>query len=114
MLQSSSVETDSSSHNIQTNDYYRLPVTEKQLNYARQISQKTGNVLPWETQQDRKALSRWIDENRNAQSVSKFANYPSAKQVAFAERIARYKRSEVPQECFRDRSMMSNWIDSNK
>jgi hypothetical protein len=106
--------SESSSMGIQSNDYHRLPVTEKQLNYARQISLRTGYVLSWETQQDRQALSRWIDENRDSQSVSRFANYPSSKQVAFAERIARHKRSEVPQECFRDRSMMSNWIDSNK
>lgn len=75
MLQSTSVGTDIRSHNTQSNDYHRLPVTEKQLSYARQISMRTGCVLPSETQQDRQALSRWIDENRSIQSVSKFANY---------------------------------------
>ena len=114
MQQLSSAEPVSGPRNHQTNDYHYLPATEKQLNYARQISQKIGHALPWEIQQDRKALSRWIEENRNAQSVSRFADYPTSKQVAFAERIARYKRSEVPQECFRDRSLMSNWIDNNK
>lgn len=64
MLQSSSVETDKSSQNIQSNDYHQMPVTGKQLSFARQISQRTGQVLPWETQQDRQALSRWIDSNR--------------------------------------------------
>lgn len=114
MLQSSSLVADNGFHNIQTNDYHRMPVTEKQLNFARQISQRTGHVLLWETQQDRQALSRWIDDNRDIQGVSKFANYPSSKQVAFAERIARHNRSEVPHECFRDRSMMSHWINNNK
>jgi hypothetical protein len=114
MLQSSSVETDKGSHNIQSNDYHQMPVTEKQLSFARQISQRTGQVLPWETQQDRQALSRWIDQYREIPSTNTFANYPSSKQVAFVERIARYKRSEVPHECFRDRSLMSNWIDSNR
>lgn len=114
MLQSPSVESDTSSDSIQSNDYHRLPVTEKQLKFARQISLRTGQVLPWETQQDRQALSRWIDQNREVPSASRFANYPSSKQVGFAEKIARYKRSEVPQECFRDRSLMSRWIDSNR
>ena len=44
---------------IQSNDYHRMRVTEKQLNFARQISQRTGQVLPWEVQQDRYKLSRW-------------------------------------------------------
>ena len=114
MLQSSPSEIGQRPHEIQTNDYHRLPVTEKQLSFARQIAQRTGQVLPWEAQQDRQALSRWIDQHRGVPSPSKFANYPSSKQVAFAERIARYKRSQVPQECFRDRSLMSRWIDSNK
>lgn len=114
MLHSSSLEADKGFHSIQSNDYHRLPVTEKQLKFACQISLRTGQVLPWDTQQDRQALSRWIDKNRDVPSSNKFANYPSSKQVAFAERIARYKRREVPHECFRDRSMMSRWIDSNK
>jgi hypothetical protein len=114
MLHLSSVEPNKITHNVQSNDYHQIPVTEKQLNFARQISQRTGEVLPWETQQDRHALSRWIDQNCKKPSSNRFDNYPSSKQVAFAETIARYKRSEVPHECFKDRSMMSRWIDSNK
>ena len=100
-------------HVNESNDYHRVPVTEKQLSYARQLSQRTGVVLPWEAQQSRADLSRWIDENKAAPPASKFANYPSSKQVGFAERIARRKRSEVPHECFRDRGLMSKWIDAN-
>lgn len=96
-----------------SNDYHQMPVTEKQLTFARQISQRTGVVLPWEAQQSRFDLSRWIDANKSARSSSPFANYPSSKQVGFAERIARRKRSEVPHECFRDRGLMSKWIDAN-
>ncbi len=100
---------------IQSNDYHQLPATEKQLKYARFLSQKIGIVLPWEVQQDRRSLSDWID----AQTISRpckgqFDNYPSSRQVQFAERIARYKRSEVPHECFRDKGLMSKWIDCNK
>lgn len=96
-----------------SNDYHQVPVTEKQLTYARQISQRAGVVLPWEAQKNRYALSRWIDTNRLKKPEGAFANYPSSKQVGFAERIARMKRREVPQECFRDRTMMSKWIDAN-
>jgi hypothetical protein len=96
-----------------SNDYHQVPVTEKQLAYARQISTRSGVVLPWEVQQNRYALSRWIDTHKIATPTGQFSNYPSSKQVGFAERIARMKRREVPQECFRDRVMMSKWIDAN-
>jgi hypothetical protein len=96
-----------------SNDYHQVPVTEKQLAYARQISTRSGVVLPWEVQQNRYALSRWIDAHKIAKPTGPFSNYPSSKQVGFAERIARMKRREVPQECFRDRTMMSKWIDAN-
>ena len=96
-----------------SNDYHRLPVTEKQIRFARQIAEGTGATLPPEVQSDRHKLSSWIDEHRAVMAKSRFSRYPTSKQVAFAERIARLKRREVPQECFRDRSMMSRWIDSN-
>lgn len=96
-----------------SNDYHQIPVTEKQLNFARQISLRAGVVLPWEVQQSRFELSRWIDANKMAKPTSPFANYLSSKQVCFAEQIARRKRTEVPHECFRDRGLMSKWIDAN-
>lgn len=98
-----------------SNDYHRLPVTEKQLAFARQIAARAALELPDEVQNDRRAMSAWIDANRPKRAASPdFSNYPSSKQVAFAERIARIKRRNVPQECFRDRVMMSHWIDSNR
>jgi len=97
-----------------SNDYHQVPITEKQLTFARQISVRSGVVLPWEVQQNRYALSRWIDANKVAKPTGQFSNYPSSKQVGFAERIARIKRCEVPHECFRDRTMMSKWIDANR
>lgn len=78
-----------------SNDYHFVPVTEKQLNYARDIASRTSLDLPDEVLEDRRALSEWIDAHRPKVMVSRFANYPSAKQVAFAERIARIKRREV-------------------
>ena len=98
----------------QSNDYHLLPVTEKQLQFARAIAQRTGQVLSWDAQQDRRALSTWISENQNAPKGGQFSNYASSKQVAFAERIARLKRRSVPDECFRDRGLMSKWIDHNR
>ena len=38
-----------------------LPPTEKQLLYARRIASRSGSLLPWDVQQDRQSLSRWID-----------------------------------------------------
>lgn len=97
-----------------SNDYHRLPATDKQLRYARQISGKAGVALPWDIQQDRYRLSHWIDIHKKAIRTTPFSSYPSSKQVAFAERIARQKQRQIPHECFRDRALMSHWIDSNR
>lgn len=95
-----------------SNDYHQLPVSEKQLQFARQLAVRNHVKLPDEVLGDRARLSAWIDANKS-KAPSRFANYPSSKQVAFAERIARMKRRAVPDECFKDRKMMSRWIDSN-
>ena len=92
-----------------------LPATPKQLAYARRIAQTHNVVLPWEIQQDRGRLSRWIDSQLAAPAPTRVRDTrPSSRQVAFAERIARIRRSTVPDECFRDQNLMSRWIDSNK
>ncbi|MCR9127635.1 MAG: hypothetical protein NXH82_16155 [Rhodobacteraceae bacterium] len=96
-----------------SNDYHLLPVSEKQLSFARQIAARTSRELPDDVLLDRTRLSRWIDQHKDKRPGGRFANYPSSKQVAFAERIARQKRQAVPQACFRDRALMSRWIDSN-
>jgi hypothetical protein len=99
---------------LPSNDYHMIPVTEKQLRYARQIAARSSLVLPDEVQQDRRAMSTWIDSHKPKQSDSPYSRYPSSRQVAFAERIARIKRREVPRECFRDMTLMSRWIDHNQ
>ena len=99
---------------LPTNDYHMIPVTEKQLRFARQIARRSAVTLPDEVQQDRRALSTWIDRHKPKQSASPYSRYPSSRQVAFAERIARIKRREVPRECFRDKALMSRWIDHNQ
>jgi len=89
-----------------------LPVTQKQMVFARTLALKNQVVLPWEVQQDRRALSQWIDAQVKSPAV--MDNRPTSKQAAFAERIARIKRRDVPDECYRDRELMSRWINSNK
>ncbi len=96
-----------------SNDYHLLPVTEKQLRYARAIAQRSALEIPVEAQRDRRVLSAWISAHRPT-SESPFDRYPSGKQVAFAERIARAKRRTVPPECFHDKAAMSAWIDRNR
>ena len=98
-----------------TNDYHRLPASDKQLRFARQIAARAALELPAELHQDRRALSAWIDAHLpERRDTPDFARYPSSRQVAFAERIARIKRRDVPRECFRDMGLMSRWIDSNR
>ena len=91
-----------------------LPPTAKQMAYARKVAGARNLVLPWDVQQDRKALSEWIDAQKQAVANGPRANLPTSKQVAFAEKLARLRRTSVPDECFRDRQMLSNWIESNK
>lgn len=88
------------------------PATQKQVEYATSLAEKTKSKLPVGITQDRARMSKWIDAHKPA--PSQFNDYPSSKQVGFAERIARLKRTQVPPECFRDRTLMSRWIDGNK
>ena len=96
---------------MQSSDY-TIPATPMQIAYARQLASRNGAVLPWEVQQDRKAISAWIDEQ--AVRTAPTSDHPTSKQVQFAERIARAKRRAIPDECFRSRSMLSAWINSNR
>ena len=93
---------------------FAVPVTPKQIAYARSLALKNQTLLPWEVQQDRRALSSWIDAQAKLKPVSALDQLPSSKQVAFAERLARIKRRAVPDECFRDKGLMSKWIDWNR
>ena len=92
---------------------YVLPVTHRQLAYSKSLALRNQVLLPWEVQQDRRALSDWIDRQAHMRPADN-GGLPSSKQVAFAERLARMKRRAVPDECFRDKALMSRWIDSNR
>ena len=93
---------------------YALPVTPKQIAYARSLALRNQTLLPWEVQQDRRSLSAWIEAQAELKPVFEIDRLPTSKQVAFAEKLARIKRRAVPDECFRDRGLMSNWIDGNR
>jgi hypothetical protein len=96
-----------------TNGQQPLPATVKQLQFARVLAARNHEVLPWDVQQDRRALSEWIDaQAKRSSAVGDTA--ASSKQVAFAERLSRAKRRSVPDECFKSRELMSRWIDSNR
>nr|WP_052245400.1 hypothetical protein [Halocynthiibacter namhaensis] len=83
--------------------------------YARKIASSRAITLPWDVQQSRIALSRWIDRNLHTSAKSNHSSdLPTSKQVAFAERVATIKRTNVPRECFKSRQLMSRWINENK
>ena len=86
---------------------FALPVTPRQIAYARSLALRNQTLLPWEVQQDRRSLSAWIDAQAQMKPLLALDSLPSSKQVAFAERIARIKRRAVPDECFRDKGLMS-------
>ena len=91
-----------------------LPATPRQLAYARSLADRNRTLLPWEVQQDRRALSAWIEAQARLTPAADNDPRPSSKQVAFAEKLARIKRRAVPDECFQDKGLMSKWIDGNK
>lgn len=91
-----------------------VPPTPRQVSYARQIASKIHAVIPFESANDRRALSDWISRHQALLNrKSRAGAGATSKQVAFAERLARRKRLAVPDECFRDAGLMSRWIDSN-
>ena len=92
---------------------FAMPVTERQLAYARSLALRNQVLLPWSVQQDRRSLSAWIEAHAKLPAAS-FGDLPSSKQVAFAERLARIKHRAVPDECFRNKGLMSRWIDCNR
>ena len=96
------------------NTSFALPVTPKQIADARSLALKNRTLLPLEVQQDRRALSSWIDAQARLKPVSALDRRPSSKQVAFAEGLARCKRRAVPDERFRDKGLMSKWIDGKR
>lgn len=91
-----------------------LPVTPKQIAYARSLALRNRTLLPWEGQQGRRSLSAWIEAQARLKPISDMDRLPTSKQVAFAEKLAQIKRRAVPDECFRDKRLMSKWIDGNK
>lgn len=93
---------------------FALPATPRQIAYARALALRNHTLLPCDVQQDRHALSAWIDAQARLKPATLLDSLPSSRQVAFAERIARIKRRAVPNECFRDKGLMSKWIDGNK
>ena len=65
---------------------YALPVTPKQIAYARSLALRNQTLLPWEVQQDRRSLSAWIEAQAQLKPVSDMDRLPTSKQVAFAEK----------------------------
>jgi len=93
---------------------FALPVTPRQIAYARSLALRNQTLLPWDVQQDRRSLSAWIEAQAKLKPAPASDSRPTSKQVAFAERLARIKRRAVPDECFRDKGLMSKWIDGNR
>lgn len=89
-----------------------IPASARQIAYARSLALRNHVILPPAVQQDRRALSAWIEAQARVRPADD--GRPSSRQVAFAERLARIKQRAVPEECFRDRGLMSRWIDRNR
>ena len=49
---------------------FALPATPKQIAYARSLALRNQTLLPWEVQQDRRALSAWIEAQARLKPAS--------------------------------------------
>jgi hypothetical protein len=93
---------------------FALPVTARQIAYARSLALRNQTILPDGLLADRRRLSAWIEAQARLSPAAATTSLPSSRQVAFAERLARIKHRAVPDECFRDKGLMSKWIDGNR
>ena len=66
---------------------FALPATPRQIAYARALADRNRTLLPWEVQQDRRALSSWIEKQARLTPAADNDPRPSSKQVAFAEKL---------------------------
>ncbi len=81
--------------------------TDRQINYAKSLSEKTGIELSEETLASSKELSKWINELKK---THKFA--PSEKQIAFAKKLSEENNIELNEETLSDATLISKWINS--
>ena len=74
---------------------FALPVTPKQIAYARSLALRNQTLLPWEVQQDRRSLSSWIDAQAQTETPLR-ARQPA---VIQAGRLCRASRSHQAPRC---------------
>lgn len=95
-----------------------FPPSDKQLAFAERIAGETGKEIPQDARSSGKALSAWIDANREggggAGGSGGGAYPPSDKQLAFARRIAEEAGKEIPAAALSNGRELSAWIDKNK
>uniref|UniRef100_A0A7S2MDI0 Uncharacterized protein n=1 Tax=Haptolina brevifila TaxID=156173 RepID=A0A7S2MDI0_9EUKA len=84
--------------------YSNFAPSEKQLQYAQRLAQRTGLDLPPEALSDKESCSAFIDE-----ALSK--SPPSANQVAYAKSLAQSACIELPEQVLRSAKSCSEFID---
>ena len=57
---------------------FALSVTPKQIAYARSLALRNQTLLPWDVQQDRRALSSRIDAQARLKPISALDQLPSS------------------------------------
>lgn len=82
--------------------------SEKQIAFARRISEQSGKPLTDEVLASSKSLSAWIDAN-----MSGAPRPPSEKQLAFAQRLADEAGISLPAEAETDGKACSGFIDKH-
>ena len=84
--------------------------TLKQLNYARSLAYKNGALLPWDVQNNKAKITKWITKQVRAVAI---CTTPSAKQLNYAKFICRKKKTKLPEYCYSNRDELSRWINKH-
>jgi DNA topoisomerase-3 len=83
--------------------------SEKQVNFARSLAERSGQSIPDEALADAKKLSAWIDATQSKAPPAP----PSEKQLALAERLAAQKGVELTSEQKKSGKACSAFIDKH-
>lgn len=77
--------------------------SDKQREFALQLSEQIGEEIPEEILSDRRKLSRWIDAHKP----------PTQKQIDFAKAVAKDLGLEIPEETLKNQKKLQKWLDDN-
>lgn len=81
--------------------------SEKQIAFAKRLSEHSNRAIPEDALADARALSQWIDDAKKDAPP----RAPSEKQLAFATQLAEESGEDLPEDALTDAAACSRFID---